>query len=172
MLRQLGHAGLPLVLAVWQQPERLPELDRLCEAFTSNHVANRASRLQGQALLASAERIFQAPALSALRESGPPPFGHLAPVFGAVAGALGIGRRPTAQLYFFQHLRGVLAAAVRLGIVGPLEAQSLQHRLASVAQQVLENCEHRSVADLTQTAPWFDLWQGGQDRLYSRLFQS
>ena len=25
---------------------------------------------------------------------------------------------------------------------------------------------------LAQTAPLLDLWQGGQDRLYSRLFQS
>ena len=29
-----------------------------------------------------------------------------------------------------------------------------------------------TLADLAQTAPLLDLWQGAQDRLYSRLFQS
>jgi len=48
----------------------------------------------------------------------------------------------------------------------------LQHRLAPLAAEVVARCEHLSVDDLAQTAPLLDLWQGAQDRLYSRLFQS
>src|SRR5262245_26908607 len=33
------------------------EADRACDAFLSNHVANRASRAQGQALLLATERL-------------------------------------------------------------------------------------------------------------------
>ena len=36
----------------------LAEFDQLCDAFTTNHVANRASRAQGRALLSAVERIF------------------------------------------------------------------------------------------------------------------
>jgi urease accessory protein len=77
-----------------------------------------------------------------------------------------------ARLFFFQHLRGLVAGAVRLGIVGPMEAQALQHRLGPRAEAILSQCEHLGVADIAQTAPLLDLWQGAQDRLYSRLFQS
>ena len=172
-LGQLGRASLPFVGAAHRGPDRLVALDRLCDAFTSNHVANRASRLQGRALLATAERIFPGGPLQRLREpSHLPPCGHLAPVFGAVMGALGLDGRATARMFFFQHLRGLLAGAVRLGIVGPMEAQSLQHRMAPLAEEVLARCEGLSVDDIAQTSPLLDIWQGAQDRLYSRLFQS
>jgi urease accessory protein UreF len=57
-------------------------------------------------------------------------------------------------------------------MVGPMEAQSLQRRLAPRAQAILLQCDHLAVADIAQTWPMLDLWQGTQDRLYSRLFQS
>ena len=75
-------------------------------------------------------------------------------------------------MFFFNHLRSVLAAAVRLNIVGPMEAQTLQHRLSPKADEVLQRCNSLTLNDLVQTAPLLDLWQGAQDRLYSRLFQS
>lgn len=164
-LQQLGHSAFPFVTAAHREPGRLPELDRLCDAFTTNHVANRASRLQGRALVASAERIFTTPALQ-------PPCGHFAPVFGAVTRLLEVSRESAGQLFFFNHLRGLTASAVRLNIVGPLEAQALQHRLSVCAQEILARCEPLGVEDLAQTAPLLELWQGAQDRLYSRLFQS
>lgn len=164
-LHQLGHSALPFVTATHREPEQQAELDRLCDAFTSNHVANRASRLQGRALLAAAERIFAIPALH-------PPCGHFAPVFGVVMRLLEVSRASTWQLFFFSHLRGLAASAVRLNIIGPLEAQAMQHRLSLCAQEILTRCQTLRVEDIAQTAPLLDLWQGAQDRLYSRLFQS
>jgi urease accessory protein len=168
-LHQLGHAALPLVTAAYAEPERLEEFDRLCDAFTANHVANRASRLQGRALLSTAERIFM---FTREPGAGAPPFAHLAPVFGAVMARLQVPPGPVMRLFFFHHLRGMLAAAVRLNIVGPLEAQTLQHRLSPRAEKLLETCGALTLDDLAQTSPLLDLWQGAQDRLYSRLFQS
>lgn len=173
-LGQLGHGALPFVTAAHDEPADLDVLDRLCEAFTSNHVANRASRLQGRALLASAGRIFSAPALRRLRESPghQPPYHHLAPIFGVVARALAISRESAARLFFFLGLRGLVASAVRLGIVGSFEAQALQHRLGPRAEEILTRCQDLSVDEIALTAPLPELWQGTQDRLYSRLFQS
>ncbi len=173
-LNQLGRAALPFVTTAWDEPERFPELDDLCDVFTTNHVANRASRSQGKALLTAVERIFLERGFQAAsaRTPGPTSFSHFAPVFGACLRALEVARDTTVRMFFFNHLRGLVAAAVRLNIVGPMEAQKLQHRLSTRAENILIRCEALTLNDLTQTAPLLDLWQGAQDRLYSRLFRS
>jgi len=169
-LEQLGRGSLPFVTAAHDKPEKATELDQLCDVFLTNHVANRASRVQGRAFLASSGRIFFP------GEAGPKtkefPLGHFAPAFGAVARVLGMRRSGTARLFFFQHLRGLVVSAVRLGIAGTMEAQAWQYRLAPRAESILARCEGLAVADVAQTAPLLELWQGTQDRLYSRLFQS
>jgi urease accessory protein len=167
-LRQLGRAALPFVTAAFDSPEDLGEFDELCDVFMTNHVANRASRLQGKAFLAAVGKIFRAgqPSEWSL------PCAHFAPVFGACLRRLEMGRPTTLRLFFFNHLRGMLVAAVRLNIVGPIEAQALQHRLSTRAEAIVTRCAALKLDDLAQTAPLLDLWQGAQDRLYSRLFQS
>jgi urease accessory protein len=186
-LHQLGHAALPFVTAAFDAPEKLGEFDQLFNAFTSNHVANRASRLQGRAFFLAVVRIFnvgQASRLSLLRgsaensseiETGATPvltFAHFAPVFGACLRRLNMPRKSALRLFFFNHLRGLLAAAVRLHIVGPMEAQTIQHQLSSRADTVVQQSLKLGLQDVAQTAPLLDLWHGAQDRLYSRLFQS
>jgi urease accessory protein len=197
-LHQFGRAALPFVTTAHDQPDRLDEFDRLCEAFTTNHVANRASRLQGRAFLSAVERIFglcvsrreEAHFKAEIRSPKPgmeqslltsaatgdvqqwPSFAHFAPVFGAITRRLGIPSETAVRLFLFNHLRSVLAAAVRLNIAGPMEAQALHYRLSPRAEQILNRCKSLKLDDLAQTAPLLDLWQGAQDRLYSRLFQS
>lgn len=106
------------------------------------------------------------------KESEQPACGHLAPLFGITARALTFERERAARMFLFWHLRGWLAGAVRLGIIGPLEAQTLQFRLGTFAESVLNRFMNLGVENIAQTAPLLDLWQGAQDRLYSRLFQS
>jgi len=168
-LRQAGQASLPLVGAAFAEPGKLSEFDRLCDVFMTNHVANRASRAQGRAFLTALQRVFSV-ALPA--GTAAVPCSHFAPVSGAGLGLLGLSRAAAGRMFIFSQLRSVLAAAVRLNIVGPMEAQQLQHRLALTAEAVLQACATLTLDDLAQTAPLLDLWQGAQDRLYSRLFQS
>lgn len=167
-LLQLRHAALPFVMNAWDEPERLCELDELCDVFTTNHVANRASRIQGKAFLNAVERIFK----SEVEIQDPDFRFHFTPTFGACLRALKLDRNTTARMFFFNHLRTILAAAVRLNIVGPMEAQILQQQLSAKAEEILDCCDSTDLDDLAQTAPLLDIWQGTQDRLYSRLFQS
>jgi urease accessory protein len=164
VITQCGHGSLPLVGAAHERTEDLADIDALCDAFLSNSVANRASRIQGRAFLLATRRAFPSlPEFSAM---------HYAPLFGAVCGVIGVNRR-TAQALFLQiACRGVLAAAVRLGVIGSNAAQRLQADLAPHLQDTLDRCEHLSPARLSQTAPLIDLWQSMHDRIYSRLFQS
>ena len=168
--RQAGQGGLPFVNAAHDAPTRLDDWDHECEAFTSGHVGNRASRLQGRAFLMGVERLgANAPS----EEPAPrPPYCHLAPVLGAVLARLGADRETAGRVYLFQQVRGWLAAAVRLSIVGPMEAQALQCSLGPRLEQILVRCATLGIEDAAQTAPLLDLWQGSQDRLFSRLFQT
>ncbi len=184
-LHQVSHAALPFVNAAHAEPDRLDEFDQLCDAFTSNHVTNRASRLQGRALLVAVERILPesglqaAPSLNGYhtlkRPEGravSPRFAHLAPVFGAVTRRLDVAHESAVRLFVFTHLRGAIAAAVRLNIVGPMEGQAIQFQLGEQAGAVAMRGGTLTLDDIAQTVPLLDLWQGAQDRLYSRLFQS
>lgn len=186
-MEQVKYGALPLVMAAHQEPGRLGEWDALSDAFLNNHVANRASRLQGKAFVAAMKRIFfqsipaqpsQAGAApgpsSAFRIDGALklPFFHFNPVFGASLRQLGIAQATTARLFVFQHVRSVLAAAVRLGIVGPMDSQMVQTQLAGPAETLSDVARIPDLSELAQTSPLLDLWQGAHDRLYSRLFQS
>lgn len=165
-ITQCGRVSLPFVAQAHLDSSRLAELDATFDTFTSNHVANRASRLQGKAFLTAVERAFStAPKLKTTH-------GHLAPVYGVILAALGIDRHTSLRLFLFGQLRSTVSSAVRLGIVGPLEAQGIQNSLAAHAEQTFQRSSMLDLDEIAQTAPLADLWQGAHDRLYSRLFHS
>ena len=171
-LEQCAYATLPFVSAAGERHDEVETLDRWYDATLSNHVANRASRSQGQALLMTTAGM--APAVGVLkqrlRKAATPT--HLAVVAGAVFHLLGLQRQAMRQLFLFQHLRGLISAAVRLNLVGPLEAQSVQARLAPLGDALLTATDHVQPDDACATAPLLDIWQAHQDRLYSRLFNT
>jgi urease accessory protein len=191
---QAASGTLPLVNAAHREPDRLAEWDMLADAFLSNAVANRASRQQGRTLVASASRIFASPTLAALHarvastsnaqlptakerprpnsQLRPPLNVHVAPMTGAVFAALGVSLETTQQVVLFTAARGVLSAAVRLGVTGSYEAQQLQAECATWSATVRARYAAAGPVDLAQTAPIIDILQGAHDRLYSRLFQS
>ena len=171
-LWQTGHAVVPLVTAAHQDPASVPALDAFCDAFLTNAVANRASRQQGRAFVSTCARVWPSPALTALDTRARASIGHYAPAAGAVLRMLEVAIGDAQQLVLFNAARGVLAAAVRLGIVGPYRAQQLQHECAITIDHVRSACASLDVSDVTQTAPIADLLQSTHDRLYSRLFQS
>ena len=171
-LSQAGHASLPFVTAAHDDPSRLPALDARCDVFLTNAVANRASRVQGSAFLATCTRTWPAPELVALERQARTLCRHAAPIAGAVLRGLDLPLPVAQQMFLFTAARSVLAAAVRLGIVGSYRAQQLQHECASDLDRVLDRCRHLREDDAAQTSPLIDLWQAAHDRLYSRLFQS
>src|SRR4051812_9108290 len=66
ILWQTGLAGLPLVRAAPRDPDASTAQDAFCDAFLTSPVANRASRTQGRAFLATSARVFAFPPISAL----------------------------------------------------------------------------------------------------------
>lgn len=171
-LLQAGRAGLPIVNSVFRTRSRLAELDELSDAFLTNAVANRASRVQGRAFVATCSRVWNRPALAALERDAAGLAGHYAPLFGASLSAIDVPLDTAQRLFLYTTVRGVLAAAVRLGIVGSYHAQRLQHDSGPQIEFVLERCALLDDGDAAQPAPLIDVLQASHDRLYSRLFQS
>jgi len=173
-LRQLSGFALPFVIAAHASPDRLVEYDSLCAATLSNHVARRASISQGQAFAMAASRTFQLEQTTLLmrRIKDRELDGHFWPVLGASCAWLRLGDVEAARIVLFTSLRGLISAAVRLGIIGPMEGQAIQWRLSAKAEACVVDSLSIPVDDAAQTAPLLDLLQGMQDRLYSRLFQS
>jgi urease accessory protein len=168
-----GAAALPFVDAAHAAPDRLATIDLACDAAMPAHVANAASRLQGQAFLraaAAARPDALAPLEAEVRAARLP--GHLAPVLGAALARLGGSPEETRHLFLFGAARGIASAAVRLGLVGPHEAQRLLDGAGPTAERVLLATAGRTVEEAAAASPLLDLVQCQQDRLYSRLFRS
>ena len=173
-LRQAGRSALPFVAAGWSRAIPLREVDVRCDAFLLNHVANQASRALGQAMLMACVRAFGGEEVARLADEvrTRKMAAHHAPVFGALGRSLGLSKRSTGGLFLYLSLRATVTAAVRLGIVGPLHAQAIQHGLAGSVQPCVDQWLEIDLDDVAQTAPLSDVLQGTQDRLYSRLFVS
>jgi urease accessory protein len=156
---QTATAALPFVRRGHRaRGAALAQVDAEADAFLVNHVANRASRAQGRALAATCARAFAIDVGT--------PRGHLAPIQGAVCAALGLDLDAAFMLALHGAARGALSAAVRLGIVGPLEAQAIHAGLPFAAAL-------GAVPDApAHTAPIIELVSALHDRLYSRMFQS
>lgn len=171
---QCGRSALPLVTAAHQRPEELAELDRLTDVFLSNPVANRASRAQGRALLTSIARSFPesiAPSVEAVLRSARLA-GHYPAVFGCLFRGLDVSLAEAQRAFLFIAARGVSSAAVRLGILGAYDAQTMQAEIAPRIDAVIRDCAGLAAHEIAQTAPLIDVFQSTHDRLYSRLFQS
>jgi urease accessory protein len=168
-----GSSALPFVVAACAAPERLAELDDAIDANLLSHVANRASRAQGRAFASAAARIFEpAPAtpLDAVAAHARDHSAHHAPIFGAVFGALDQTPESAAVAFLHGQTRGLLSAAVRLGAVGPLEAQRIQADRARLLDRILASST--DLGDAASTAPLVELFGALHDRLDGHLFQS
>jgi urease accessory protein len=170
--RQTAYGLVPLFNAAFDAPDRWRELDALAQCFLTNVIANRASRQQGRTLLTTAARIWPSPSLDAAKALSAGLAVHLGPASGIVFREIGVSHETGQQVLLFGAVRGVLSAAVRLGIVGSYEAQRLQRECATVLEELSAACAALGVGDLVQVAPVPDLLQATHDRLYSRLFQS
>lgn len=171
-IQQAGWSALPIATAVYRDPERLEELDELSQAFLTNAVANRASRVQGRTLAATAARVWPSAAMDDLHARAQAGWAHVAPLTGVVFRTLGLAEAVAQRAVLYGAARGILSAAVRLGIVGSYRAQRMQHEAVASLDATLERCGGLRPEEICQTAPVLDLLQGAHDRLYSRLFQS
>ncbi|KAL1735865.1 UreF-domain-containing protein [Schizophyllum commune] len=173
----------------------LAALDALCEATMLNHVARRASRAQGVALLTLYAKGLAPPRdgellgraldqykLRVRREEAP---GHLPVCWGALTAALSLPLARAIHLHLFLHARGLLSAAVRLNALGPYAAQQLLlHSVRPLEDGEETDGKHPIAADAAledaldpitgpvNTWPLGEILAARHDLQHSRIFNS
>jgi urease accessory protein len=173
-LLQLGQSSVPFLTAAHRDVDAIEKLDHLCDAFLSNHVANRASRVQGRGLLIATEAAYRLEVFSRLRAATNADLlaGHLSPLFGVVTAALNVEMTLAVRLFLHGAFRDLISSSVRLNIIGPLAGQEIQFQLYSFLDKLVDKSVQLNLNDAAQFAPAADILQQTHDRLYSRLFQS
>ncbi len=169
-IRQAAFGSVPFLSQCYDAT--FVEADAACDAYLWSTVARQASETQGRALLLAADRVYETENVrniaSLVRAKSAR--GHYAPIFGVVAQEAALSRDEARQAFLFSTLRNVLSAGVRLGLLGPFEAQRMHRELTSVLEEA-----HAASAHLTnaaQVAPLIELVQSEHPRLSVRLFQS
>jgi urease accessory protein len=173
-LWQSAYGILPLANEAFENTLSLETLDELCDAFLSSSVANKASRVQGRSFLSTCVRSFANEELIVLNShvEAKQIHQHYAPIFGSIVKILGLERNEMQQIFLFSNLRSILSASIRLGVIGPYQAQRIQFGFSRFLNEVHKVCKERRVEDIVQTAPLLEIFQSLHDRLYSKLFQS
>jgi urease accessory protein len=135
----------------------------------------KASLRQGRVFLDLLAEIRPAPELEAFRaqaEAAVWPL-HFSLALACGMACLGATWEETRWLYLHGMLRDQVAAAVRLGLLGPAAAQSLQAALMSRLHGSGESgTNSQNYREACRVAPLVDVGQGCHGFLYSRLFQN
>lgn len=169
-LRQLGRAALPFARRTAMEPASLAVVDEAYDATLPLLAPNRASRTQGRALASAAGRVWSS--LEPIAEHARRGPAHHAPIFGAIFGSLGLEPDETLAAYLHGAARGILSAGVRLGLLGPLEAQRLHAERAATLDEILDSARSLEIEQSAQTAPLIEIYAALHDRLDGRMFQS
>ncbi|XP_033109557.1 urease accessory protein F-like, partial [Anneissia japonica] len=145
VLENIGSSYLPLLCKAYKKSEDVDEiiaLDAYNEACLSNHIANRASVQQGKSLIATASETFSDERLLTLKKhiQSEKLKGHQAVMFGCLCSYLHISLEEALSAFLFSSLRTIIASSVRLGNMGPLEAQRTQFELQPCIPNIIERC--------------------------------
>ncbi|KAI0722781.1 hypothetical protein C8Q76DRAFT_766917 [Earliella scabrosa] len=155
---------------------RILELDELYETMTLNHIARRASKSQGVALLTLFSKGFSEPRLSHLASGSKSPktdperraanfvdrlkllvrreetHGHLPICWGVLTAALGLSAERSQYLHLFLQARGLLSSSVRLNTIGPYAAQQLLlHAVRPLVETEMSRCKGLSTDSVGST---------------------
>lgn len=174
--RWAGTDRVALVLAhrAGGRIERLAAIDAALEAASLAEPMRTGSRRNGASLLAAHARLGT-PDAARLREAvrAGVLLGHLPTVQGALWAALGLPEQTAAAAGGYQFASGLTSAAIRLGVIGAIEAQRvLSGALSLVAGHLAEPVpepEGEAVV-LTGLTPFIEIAAMRQAQASLRLF--
>jgi urease accessory protein len=97
---------------------------------------------------------------------------HFVPAFGLALTRLGYAAPDLQAMYLHMALRDQVSAAIRLGVIGPMEGHRLQHDFYAVFEELLARHAGRGYQQATRSAFLLDTAQAFHDDIYSKLFQN
>jgi urease accessory protein len=165
-----AYGEIPFIHSCYVESDEgaVAEMLHFYDAMIAAPAMRRASLILGKNWLRLMAGFYPEVKFANLRRA----YAHYTVVFGLALKAAGFVQTDAQQLYMFQVLRDQMSAAVRLGIVGPMEATRRQLGLYGHCEELLAEVAGRPYAQATRCAPQLDIVQSVHDDLYSRLFQS
>jgi urease accessory protein len=151
--------------------DKLAEIDQAVEAATLAEPLRNGSKRNGKALLAAHVRLGTE-AATELRSQieGGKARGHLPIVQGFVWRARGMSEANAILVSGYSTASGLIAAAVRLGRIGAVEAQAV---LAALLPAIADlSAPVPPDAEIESFMPWVDAAASRQARAHLRLFAS
>ena len=162
------HAGTQQGIA------EIEDIAKLLYVQTSIETARKTQIQSGRALLMVAQSTWQDPLLDTLaRDRALNRFYCLHPVvFGVVGRVANLNVTDTALAFLHGFVTGVLGAAIRLGSLGHLQAQTILFQLAPDIETAYQTASTMDLERMWTCAPAIDMAQMRHSRLNSRLFAS
>jgi urease accessory protein len=151
---------------------KLAEIDRAVEAATLAEPLRSGSKRNGNALLAAHIRLrTEGAADLRLQIEAGSAHGHLPLVQGFVWRSRGLSETDAVLVCGYSTASGLIAAAVRLGRIGAVEAQGvLAALLPAIAELAAQPVPPN--AEIESFMPWIDIAASRQARAHLRLFAS
>ena len=152
--------------------EAIEQIETQLYAQTLIEITRKTQQQSGRALLMVAQSTWQHPQLEALERSRAlKQFYCLHPiVFGVVGNIADLSMTDTSLAFLHGFVTGVLGAAIRLGILGHLQAQKMLLLLAEDIEQASSIASKINLTQMWSCTPAIDLAQMRHSRLSSRLF--
>lgn len=152
--------------------DRVRDADAILFAYTPIEAAREAQKKSGRALLMVARSTWPDTQLNTLQADVAQQSIHgLHPVIFAVVGrAAGLDEEDTVFAFLHSWLTGLAGVAIRLGVLGHINAQLVLKALAVDVQEVVELVRDRPLTDLWSCTPTIDIAQMAHQHLSQRLF--
>lgn len=150
------------------------QVDARLFAQTLVEKTRSTQRQSGRALLMVASSTWQDWQLDILNQDVAEGKIHcLHPVIFAVVGrASGLSEGDTMLAFLHSFVTGLLGAAIRLGVVGHLQAQQIRLQLAPNIEAACKTAASMSLDDMWSCTPLIDLAQMRHQKMARRLFAS
>jgi urease accessory protein len=179
-LEQIAAAEMPFLTSAYAAEalgEGFAAVAREWDAWIFLPAPRRASLSQGQAWTRAMESAWDLPGIKAIRPwfAGRAIPLHFLMAFAAALRAAGFPLSEAQSLLLHMALRDQLGAAVRLGLIGSLQAQRLHREHITAGGNLLAARARRIAAGhaaAERGAPMIELGQASHPHLYSKLFQS
>jgi urease accessory protein len=97
---------------------------------------------------------------------------HYAPVFGLVSRKIGFSHAEALSAYAYIALRDQVSAAIRLGLLGPHEAQAILRKTLGCVNENIDRVTDLSYDQAFKVAVALGIAQAHHPNLYSHLFQN
>ena len=179
VLAQISYSEMPFLNSAYENtaPDHVDALIAIFErvdAFISVLCIRKGSITQGRSLLQIVKTVYPGHGfhqfIQRMREYQLPT--HFAPVFGFVSRTIGFSHTEALSAYLYISLRDQMSAAIRLGLLGPHEAQCILKETVGQVNRTIDRVKDLSYDQAFKVAPALEIAQAHHPNLYSRMFQN